>query len=574
MRRSKSSLLAVAISIGLAASACSSTKHTSDSSNSGSTSASSGGSSSTGQQSYKQGGTLTIANEQGQTWPCSFNPFNSSFNQESLGFVYEPLIYVNILQDAKETPMLASGYQWNADKTQITFTVRDGAKWSDGQAITADDVAYTFNMMKQTPALDNYSLWSAAGLTSVTATGNQVTMAFKQNAQVYFYTFATLVGIVPKHIWSAGDAAAHPDTWADPNPIGSGPYTVKCTPNNMEYKANASYWQPGKPYVSTLEYPAYLDNGPANQDLASGKAQWGSQFITGIKSFYLNKSQDNHTWSPPVLNVSVIPNLDPAHKATSQLGVRQAIAYAIDKAKVSAIGEDGQEPPANQTGVITPTFDKYNDAAAISAAGYDKQDLTKAAAALATAGYSPSKPLNLTMISIQGYTDWDASIAVIKDELKPLGINITESSLTNQTYFDKLYKGDFDLAYGSEPSAGPSPYTELRAWLHSANTAPLGQSASAGNFERYKNTTVDGLLDQYASATSEDQQVALIKQVSDHMVQDLPIIPVTESADWFQYNTKDFGGWPTSDNPYAQPAAFNYTDNEQVLLHLYYKPAQ
>jgi len=49
----------------------------------------------------------------------------------------------------------------------------------------------------------------------------------------------------------------------------------------MEYKANASYWQPGKPYVSTLEYPAYLDNGPANQDLASGKAQWGSQFITG-----------------------------------------------------------------------------------------------------------------------------------------------------------------------------------------------------------------------------------------------------------------------------------------------------
>ena len=512
--------------------------------------------------------------KQGQTWPCSFNPYNSSFNQESLGFIYEPLIYVNILQDAKETPMLASGYQWNADKTQITFTIRDGAKWSDGQPLTADDVAYTYNLMKQTPALDNYSLWSAAGLTSVTATGNQVTMVFKQNAQVYFYTFATLVGIVPKHIWSTGDAAAHPDTWTDPNPIGSGPYTVKCTPNNMEYTANPNFWQPGKPYVSKIEYPAYLDNGPANQDLASGKAQWGSQFITGIKSFYLNKSQDNHTWSPPVLNVSIIPNLDPSHAATSKLGVRQAIAYAIDKAKVSAIGEDGQQLPGNQSGVVTPTFTKFNDASAISAAGFDKTDMTKAAAALQTAGYSPSNPLNLTIISIQGYTDWDASIAVIKDELKPLGINITESSLTNQTYYDKLYKGDYDLAYGAQPSAGPSPYTELRAWLHSANTAPLGQSASAGNFERYKNTAVDGLLDQYATATSEDQQVSLIKQVGAHVLQDLPIIPVTESADWFQYNTKNFGGWPTSDNPYAQPAAFNYPDNEQVLLHLYYKPAQ
>ena len=576
MRRSKtSSLLAVAISIGLAASACSSTKHTSDSaSGGGSTAASSGGSSSTGTTTYKQGGTLTISNEQGQTWPCSFNPYNSTFNLESLGFIYEPLIYVNILQDAKETPMLASGYKWNADKTQITFTIRDGVKWSDGQPLTADDVAYTYNLMKQTPALDNYSLWSAAGLTSVTATGNQVTMAFKQNAQVYFYTFATLVGIIPKHIWSAGDAAAHPDTWTDPNPIGSGPYTVKCTPNNMEYTANPNFWQPGKPAVTKVEYPAYLDNGPANQDLASGKAQWGSQFITGIKSFYLNKSQDNHTWSPPVLNVSIIPNLDPSHAATSKLGVRQAIAYAVDKAKVSAIGEDGQQLPGNQTGVVTPTFTKFNDAAAISAAGFDKPDMAKAAAALQSAGYSPSNPLNLTIISIQGYTDWDASIAIIKDELKPLGINLTESSLTNQTYFDKLYKGDYDLAYGSQPSAGPSPYTELRAWLHSANTAPIGQSASAGNFERYKNADVDKLLDGYATAASEDQQISMIKQISAHMLQDLPFIPVTESADWFQYNTKNFGGWPTSDNPYAQPSAYNYPDNEQVLLHLYYKPAQ
>ena len=66
----------------------------------------------------------------------------------------------------------------------------------------------------------------------------------------------------------------------------------------------------------------------------------------------------------------------------------------------------------------------------------------------------------------------------------------------------------------------------------------------------------------------------MIKQISAHMLQDLPFIPVTESADWFQYNTKNFGGWPTADNPYAQPSAYNYPDNEQVLLHLYYKPAQ
>ena len=101
-----------------------------------------------------------------------------------------------------------------------------------------------------------------------------------------------------------------------------------CAPNNIQYTANPTYWQAGKPYIQKVEYPAYLDNGPANLDLASGKAQWGSQFIPNIKPFYLAKSTNNHTWSPPVTNVELFPNLDPSHAATSKLAVRQAIAAA------------------------------------------------------------------------------------------------------------------------------------------------------------------------------------------------------------------------------------------------------
>src|SRR5579859_5154846 len=50
-------------------------------------------------------GTVTISNEQGQTWTCSFNPFNSNVTSVSVGMIYEPLIYINILQNGKETPM-------------------------------------------------------------------------------------------------------------------------------------------------------------------------------------------------------------------------------------------------------------------------------------------------------------------------------------------------------------------------------------------------------------------------------------------------------------------------------------
>ena len=52
------------------------------------------------------------------------------------------------------------------------------------------------------------------------------------------------------------------------------------------------------------------------------------------------------------------------------------------------------------------------------------------------------------------------------------------------------------------------------------------------------------------------------------MLSDVPVIPVTEAVDWYQYNTGSFTGWPTPSNPYAQPAAYNYPDWGQVLLHL------
>jgi len=58
-------------------------------------------------------------------------------------------------------------------------------------------------------------------------------------------------------------------------------------------------------------------------------------------------------------------NLDPSHKATSNLAVRQAIELALDKTQVAALGEDGQQLASNQTGVITPgRFQKYFDASA------------------------------------------------------------------------------------------------------------------------------------------------------------------------------------------------------------------
>ena len=558
--------IGVAAAIGLAATmtACSSTQHVGGGSGSGGGTAPAGG-------TIKPGGTVSISNEQGQTWSCNFNPFNTSQQLESLGTVYEPLVYQDILNNQAETPMLASSYTWNSTKTAITFTARSGVQWSDGQPFTAQDIAFTFNLLKQDPALDLYSLWTAAGLQSATASGNTATLTFSGNAQAYFYDFGDQIGIVPQHIWSdASIVGKTPDSWGDPKPVGTGPYEIDpCTASNIQYTANPHYWQADEPHIQKVEYPAYLSNDPANNDLASGKDQWGNQFVPNIQSFYLNKSPNNHTWSPPVTSVDLFPNL--AQGPTQTLGVRQAISLALNRQQISQIGEDGQEPPANQSAIITPTFSKYEDTAALDASGYNTQNVAKATQLMSTAGYSTSHPLALSVITITGYTDWDADLAVVKSELAPIGINLTVDDLADNTYTTQLNNGDFQLAYYGE-TGGPTPYTELRQELLSNNSAPIGQAAST-NFERYNNPAVDTLLSNFATDDA-DQQVADIKKISGYVLQDIPLIPVVESVDWFQYNTQDIQGWPSQANPYAQPGPAVAPDIEQVLLHLYSSSAQ
>ncbi len=526
--------------------------------------------------SYQRGGSVTLSNEQGSTWTCQFNPFNPGVNGNgSTSMVYEPLIYVDTVNNAAETPMLATGYTWSPDGKTITFAIRSGVKWNDGTPFTAADVAYTFNLMHSDPATDLFSLWTAAGLQSVVVQGtNQVVLTFAQPAKTYFYNFADQVAIVPQHIFAAGAAAGHADTWADSNPVGTGPFMVSpCTGNNIQFVANPTYWQKGEPHIQKVEYPAYLDNNPANLDLASGKAQWGSQFIPSIKKFYLSKSKDNNTWSPPVTLVELIPNLqgnNPTSGANG-LAVRQAMALALNRSQIAAIGEDGQQPAANQTGIVVPTFNKYFDSAALTASGYATPNVAKAKQLMASKGYSTSKPLKLTVITITGYTDWDASLAVIKQQLQAIGINLTVDDLATQTYDDKLFNGNYQLAYDGE-AGGPSPYFELRELLDSKNANVIGKQANS-NYEGYKNPVVDALFNQYPTA-DDAGQVAIIKQIEAAMLKDVPIIPTTESVDWFQYNTSDLAGWPTPANPYAQPAIFNVPDNEQVALHLYSKSAQ
>jgi len=537
---------------------------------SSSTPASSGGGG--GGSTSTSNSVLVLDNENGSPWTCTFNPFLGADNPFlDFGFTYEPLVYVNSLQNGQTTPMLATSYSWSSDNKALTFQIRQGVKWSDGQPFTAADVVFTFDLVRHNATLDNYGLHSI--ISSVTQDSpTSVTVHLNSAASPFFYYIADETPIVPKHIWSS---IAKPDAYPDSKPVGTGPYLInRCSPQNVEYKANPSYWQPGLPKIKTLEYPAYLDNNTANNDLANGKSQWGSQYIPGIQQFYLAKSPNYHYWFPPTVNLTMIPNL--TNPQLKDAKVRLAISYALNRAQISTIGESGYELPANQTGIVTPTFSAEENPAALSALG-NGYDPAKAKSLLAQAGYhlgsdgimvnAAGQKLSFGIINNAGFSDWVAAVQVAQQELKAVGIQITPHNQDGNTFTANLDKGDFELAFYDQQIFGPSPWYELNNWLNSANATPIGTEGGT-NFERYKNTATDGQLNQFLSAATPDQQKSILNQLQMTMVTQAPIIPVLEAVDWFQYDSGKFSGWPSQANPYAQPAIYAYPDMEQVLLRL------
>jgi peptide/nickel transport system substrate-binding protein len=513
--------------------------------------------------------TLNISNEFGSTWNCQFNPFNPNVAILPFGPVYEPLVFMDNLESGKVSPWLATSWVWSNDNKTVTFTIRNGVKWSDGKPFTAADVVFTFDELKKYTGLDIQSDWNF--LSSVTQQGsNKVVMNFQQPGTADFYYVADQTPIIPEHIWAS---IKNPVTYGDKNPIGTGAYKVgSCTPQNIQYVANKDYYVPGEPKIQTVNYPAYLSNNAANADLASGKDQWGNQFIPSIQAAYVSKDKNNRYWFPPTVNNDIFINL--TNPILSQLPVREAMAYAIDRGKVSQIGEYGYEPAANQTGIVTPTYTSWLDTSEAAQYNYG-YDPAKAKQILENAGYklgsngifsTPSgQPLNFTIVNIGGYSDWVASLQVVQQEFKAVGIGLTVDNLSSTAYDTDMYTGKYQLGYNTE-SGGPGPFYELRQILLSSNSAPIGQQAST-NWERYENPATDALFAEFPSATPAQQHV-IIDKLEQVMLSDVPVIPVTEGVDWFEYNNTSITGWATQSDPYAQPGPAVTPDFGWVLLHL------
>lgn len=99
---------------------------------------------------------LSVSMEQQSTWVRNFNPYSPDARVPAgQGFIYEPMMVFN-KSTGDLVPWLATGYTWSENDTILTFNIRQGVLWSDGQPFTAQDVIFTFDLLKTHDALVNY----------------------------------------------------------------------------------------------------------------------------------------------------------------------------------------------------------------------------------------------------------------------------------------------------------------------------------------------------------------------------------------------------------------------------------
>ena len=559
-------LFAVAAAGVLAAglAACSSSGSSSSSSASGTSSSSA------------TGKTLVMESSPETTITQAFNPFattQAAYGMGATGLIYEPLIQFNLVSPPKYYPWLATSYAWSNGGKTITFAIRSGVKWNDGQPFTPADVAYTFNMVKANAAVNLNGL----KISSVSTSGNNVVLNF---ATAQYANLQSIAGtaIVPQHIWSK---VSNPATFADPNPVGTGPFKLgSFTPQGFTLVKNTNYWQASQVKVPKVYFPVYTSNTGALSALFAGQIDWTGNFIPGLqKSFVSPNPAEHHYWEAPGGTNSLMPNLN--KWPTNQLAVRQAISAAINRTVLANEGEAGLEDPVlNATGLTLPLYNAWAapvanmTVSATGSAAAAEQILEKAGYTKGSNGYfaKDGKTVTLAITDPSAYTDYAEVDSIAAQELRAAGIDATFQGQSVDAWNADVADGDFQLiSHWSNGGTGVTPYNMYDGWLDSALASG---SAATGDFERLNDPNVQSMLAKLAAADTTSAQTAALAPIAKYVADNLPIIPTTTASQWFEYNSQNYTGWPTQTNPYesGQPSGTNNgpgsgTD-EVIILHL------
>ncbi len=470
----------------------------------------------------QQGGTLTI----GLGYEIdTLNPYATGFLGDVQATVLEGLVapdsnaqYVPVL--ATEVPTLGNGgIELSEDgKTMtVTYKLREGVKWSDGEPFTSEDVVFTWEAVKNPDFLaeskdgtDDIDSIDTPDPLSVVVNYNTVAPDFAST----LFTF----GILPKHVLKGQDLNT---TDFNQKPVGTGPFVVKNYQAGqfVELERNPNYWEKADdgtqlPYLDGLVFRIIPDSNTLVTQLKSGEVTmaYGVPYsqIPGFEQQSGVRVIPNKTLSWQHLDF----NLN--NPILNDLKVRQAFAHAIDKATISQAL--GGYPDVIDT-VVVPLFPFSNPD--VPKYPYDVEAANKL---LDDAGYplgddgiradSEGNHLSFKILTQSGRTEYETAQQVMVANLKAVGVELIPDNKSGVAYTSARYDGDYDLFYAG--------------WITPAdpNYAIFYATGGVLNSQGYSDPKLDAALEKANTTIEPEARADFLRQFQEILMTDIPTLPI------------------------------------------------
>ncbi len=522
-------------------------------------------------------GTAVIIQETQPSWIRNFNPLTPATSPRwpTLAGVYEPLYVFNSVK-ARYVPWLALSHEWLDDNRRVRIRIRPEVRWSDGEEFNSADVEFTHKLLRKHPGLDRRRLW---GFLSDVKAVDSLTVDF-YFARVYVPGFDDIVAqqIVPEHHWrDVKDPVAYPNE----NPVATGPFTeVRVFRNQVfELGRNPYYWQKGKPYLDALRFPIMPSNDRANLALVFDEVDWAANFIPAIDRVFVSRNPEHHDYWFPLTGTTVFLYLNTTKAPFNDVRVRRALSMGINREQLVEIAACNYTRPADAT-ALSDAYVAWRNPEVASDSAWVSYDVAEANRLLDEAGYARGEDgvrrlpngdrWKFDVFVVSGWYDWVRACQLIARGFADLGIEASAKTYDFSAWFKRVQEGDFDMSIGWSYE-GPTPYLFYR-WLMSSRTIkPVGE-VSMGNWHRYGSGPADSVLAAFEQASDPELQHQLAGDMQRIFVQEAPAIPLYPNPSWAEFNTSRVVGFPTADNPYANPSPNAFDRGETLLVLTNLKP--
>jgi peptide/nickel transport system substrate-binding protein len=405
-------------------------------------------------------------------------------------------------------PWLATTWDVSPDGLDVTFTLVHNVKWQDGQPLTADDVAFSFDYYAAHPY--RWMPTTMVDSASVLAP-DRVRLRMKKPYPPFIEEVAGVVPIIPRHVW---ENVPDPLRYEGPDAsLGSGPYRLaeyRSADGAYRLTANADYFK-GPPRAQEIQQ-LNLSPETSIQAVQQGQADLAWTTDASVVGLFQDNARVKVAQTAPLSVVRLVLNVD--SPPLDHVEVRQALAHAMDRAALARAVTRG-DPVVGSAAVIPPETPWF--APNVRQYAYDP---SRARALLG------NQPLTLDLLANPDYREPE----LLQPMLAAVGITLQTQRVDAQTKAQLLREKRFQLAELQHIGIGADP-DYLRRWY----TGQEANQSSQGDV--LHDQAFDALAQQQASTLDPTARKAIVARMQAVLADDVPTIPLFYRRFYWVYDS-------------------------------------